>query len=144
MPDHAVPTAERIAEIRARLERAEEASRLGEITIFNRDHLAHWEDVSDLLAALDAQQAQIREQAEALAQRWQPIETAPKDGTVVMLYREMPPWRVRGFGYYWKQSEVLHGWVARGFDEPPGELGLAAPTHWQPLPPAPREDGREE
>lgn len=59
---------------------------------------------------------------------WQPIETAPRDGTVVMLW--WPYWRSRTvIGYYqsiagtWCSNEALS-------DHEP-------PTHWQPLPPPP-------
>lgn len=56
---------------------------------------------------------------------WQPIETAPKDGTVVLLY--WPYWRDRAvLGYfidYW-QSNVA---ISSGPE----------PTHWMPLPAAP-------
>lgn len=59
------------------------------------------------------------------APQWQPVETAPKDGTLVLLW--WPYWRQRAvIGYYatladrWQSSEVL-------YDAEP-------PTHWMPLP----------
>lgn len=64
---------------------------------------------------------------------WQPIETAPKDGTTVLLYRYCEPWDVFGYGA-WEESHSVAGWIAHGFFEPPGNLGLAAPSHWMPLP----------
>lgn len=42
-------------------------------------------------------------------------------------------WRVLGFGR-WEQVGDIGGWISYGFSDPPGNLGLAAPTHWQELP----------
>jgi len=70
---------------------------------------------------------------------WRPIEMAPKDGTYVAVARDMgAPWGwVRGVAYYVECGEIA-GWVPIcGFSEPPGVLGLAQPTHWQPLPAPP-------
>lgn len=71
---------------------------------------------------------------------WQPIETAPKDGTVVYLYRQVGDWKVRGHGY-WEGGGIVSGWITQGFYDPPGNLGLAHPTHWMPLPAPPVLNG---
>lgn len=73
------------------------------------------------------------------ARAWQPIETAPKDGSTVIVGRDMGDFGfVRGYGYFeGKPSSFISGWVSRGFIDPPGELGLANPTHWMPLPTQP-------
>lgn len=70
---------------------------------------------------------------------WQPIETAPRDGTYVLVGRDMgEPWGfVRGTGYYIGEGTRVAGWVCRGINDPPGEFGLGNPTHWCPLPEAP-------
>jgi hypothetical protein len=71
--------------------------------------------------------------------KWQPIETAPKDGTVVRIARDMgSPWGlVTGRGYYVKLMGI-EGWVpTRADSKPPGVLGLGAPTQWMPLPEPP-------
>lgn len=66
---------------------------------------------------------------------WQPIETAPKDGTVVIL---CDGWRnpVAGYwdddadGYPWKFLQKFGAKVElNGFQD--GEYG---PSHWMPLP----------
>ncbi len=59
-------------------------------------------------------------------QQWLPIESAPKDGTEIMLYS------LGDVGVcYWRDDDVMTGWtwgLCKAF-------GL--PTHWQPLPPPP-------
>lgn len=62
---------------------------------------------------------------------WRPISTAPKDGTLVVIGRDMGDFGfVRGVGY-WAAFKGIDGWIATaGFSDPPGVLGLAHPTHW--------------
>jgi len=70
---------------------------------------------------------------------WQPIETAPKDGTEILVYgiatgefggvHEEPE--------TWKVSWLFTNWSLCG-----GEgyaVWVDSPTHWMPLPEAPRE-----
>lgn len=66
-----------------------------------------------------------------MSEEWQDIETAPKDGTDVLLYRT-----------HWSRAvPVVAGWFEDAwytFDhdgEKVPELGGI--THWQPLPPPP-------
>lgn len=70
---------------------------------------------------------------------WQPIETAPKDGTEIWL--GCPGHRAVG---YWGTLGVLPGWISRMGPTPydgdwPIEehLGGNQPTHWQPAPEPP-------
>ena len=83
------------------------------------------------LIAAHREQAE-RQALERAAKGWQPIETAPKDGNVVMLFaREVHATApVRVVGFYHPDN----GWVAMGWTSPPTEL---VPTLWQPLPPFP-------
>lgn len=78
-------------------------------------------------------------------QTWQPIETAPKDGTDVLVM------------YMHIDTQIVHNafWLYDEFDEDPRETGWwsyehsevsriklddwMTPTHWIPLPPAPKE-----
>jgi len=69
--------------------------------------------------------------AESLQPAWQPIETAPKDGTVILGY-------CRGI-------QKVVNWI-KGFDKwtlifsfDPNNDGWYEPTHWQPLPENPKE-----
>ncbi|WP_423156485.1 DUF551 domain-containing protein [Stenotrophomonas maltophilia] len=64
------------------------------------------------------------------APQWQPIETAPKDGTPVLLCCMKPS----------KYSRHEPGFMAVcGYDEGWGAFNRFhfPPTHWQPLPPEP-------
>ena len=70
------------------------------------------------------------------ADEWQPIETAPKDGTLVLLYQPDGQWhserRCRGMRVdtgYWHQPANR---TAAGFWCP-----TIRPTYWMPLPKAP-------
>lgn len=92
-------------------------------------------------AAYRAEQAETALAAERVrGDGWRTIDSAPKDGTPVFVARDMGQiwgW-VRGTAY-WTDARGISGWIARGISDPPGELGLGEPTHWQPLPPPPKE-----
>lgn len=74
---------------------------------------------------------------------WRTIESAPRDGTPVMVY---PDRRVGGHGFTVAKygsghfggmpGEVRHltGWISEGFFMGP------QPTHWMPLPEPPSKD----
>jgi len=79
--------------------------------------------------------------------QWQPIETAPKDGTTVLLW-----WRSEFAGDVvdwwacgeWKVfGDGSKGWIGESFytSEPDfwTRLIAARPTHWMPLPSPPQE-----
>lgn len=69
---------------------------------------------------------------------WQPIETAPKDGTLVLF---ACPKRV-GYSIFVGFMLEGDGFIVRGdtnrFRSFPGEWQYSA-THWMPLPPPPKE-----
>lgn len=66
---------------------------------------------------------------EALEQQWQPIETAPRDGTRIIL-----SWGgVSCVGYYLDNSRSKAPW--QGWEVPSMELWPSGqPTHWMPFP----------
>ena len=67
--------------------------------------------------------------------KWQPIDTAPKDGTDVLVFED--PMMV---GAYWDTDPRDEGgqiWRILGVCE------YLHPTHWMPLPPAPLKKGDE-
>lgn len=84
---------------------------------------------------LDAMMAAHRQDTEACAnaylEQWQPIETAPKDGTRILLG--------------WKGASVMPQAIARwltdgwSIDSPLAGRFVRPPTHWQPLPLPPKE-----
>ena len=83
--------------------------------------------------AKDAIIAAVRAEAlERQVQGWQPIETAPKDGTLVLM------WFGTAYVGMWNGSLKHGAWeinclCCNGIQDRP------EPTHWQPLPPAPVE-----
>lgn len=75
--------------------------------------------------------------------QWQPIETAPKDGTHILIYtvdhpgpvpaRDMPA-RVTAFWYApYGEWHLVMAW---GYEAENQVYGV--PTHWQPLPDPPK------
>lgn len=80
------------------------------------------------------------------AAEWRPIETAPKDGTVIDLwvgdhrrtscFWGLPHHCCGEMGSYCDSEwhDLVDGWVD-DMNEPLGEF--ASPTHWMPLPPTP-------
>ena len=79
---------------------------------------------------------------------WQPIETAPKDGTAVLIYRKIEAKHAdAGFVQGPRPGQVLCIWealwcepdFAAGYWADPGDMDevMTDPTHWMPLPPPP-------
>lgn len=67
---------------------------------------------------------------------WQPISTAPRDGTNVLLWADGEYFLV---GHWSGQNEF---WVCPGAVSCVWNDGQHGPTHWLPIPPPPTE--REE
>jgi hypothetical protein len=65
---------------------------------------------------------------------WQPIATAPKDGTMVMIYDQGDPTPIAVA--YWTTSVWVDGgaWVQ---EEHRSDTYTFNPTHWMPLPTPP-------
>lgn len=83
--------------------------------------------MSDKAARAEDWQNGYERGLEAAAPEWQPIETAPKDGTRVLVVEE---------GEYhvaWFVDAPGAGWVHAADDY----NIVMEPTHWQPLPPYP-------
>lgn len=84
------------------------------------------DDVNDLTLAYRAARAKIAE-LEAATQ-WQPIATAPKDGTMIVLLAENTAVNVGSYS-----ADSYNQWRWRRVNG-----GRIAPTHWQPLPQPPQ------
>lgn len=74
---------------------------------------------------------------------WQPIETAPKDGTEVILF--YPGMKVQFRIGGWLVSETIHNgktiskheqWTSDSFFS--SKESAYCPTHWMPLPESPK------
>ncbi len=74
----------------------------------------------------------------AAAEQWQPIETAPKDGTSILVVDHGGTVREAGWWDRWYGDTSNPGWMIANCDE---EYGIyVAATHWMPLPPPPGGD----
>ena len=79
---------------------------------------------------------------------WQPIETAPRDGDPVMIWK--PDERMVGeymMAAYWVEDHLgggAAGWIPvggfhiQGYHSSVTDTPQGYPTHWQPLPAPPR------
>lgn len=64
---------------------------------------------------------------------WQPIDTAPRDYTEILVYDPEHECFVAWYEYH------RHEWRWS-----PHDAGWCNPTHWMPLPPPPTEKARSE
>ena len=110
--------------------------------LLSQDHVYRWANELDaILRSLPDEPA---------SEGWQSIATAPKDGTVVLLW-----WRdeyggetvdVMACGCWREYGDGSRGWMGESFyaTEPAFWTRLLGeqPTHWMPLPPAPRQEGQ--
>jgi hypothetical protein len=91
-------------------------------------------ETSDLIDDLIRERDELRDAA-----RWQPIETAPKDGTSVLI--SSTNWRTTWRGYYRAQGfapeQEIDNWGEGWTRENYSDIGLI-PTHWMPLPEPPK------
>lgn len=86
-----------------------------------------------------------REAAVTEAVEWKPIETAPQDGTTVLLWG--PHMRMGMSTWFWAEEDGIGGWRQDDGKHEDRPLRGPYPTHWKPLPdpPAqPPEGGQEE
>jgi hypothetical protein len=58
---------------------------------------------------------------------WQPIETAPRDGTIFLAFGRLVGIRMVTWRNHWNQWQVV-----------PGYHQAKWPTHWMPLPEMPQ------
>lgn len=77
----------------------------------------------------------MRDTAEGNGMTWQPIETAPRDGTPILCFN--PVMGVYNTAYQAHQTNEGDCFPC-GFSGRPGTW-YCAPTHWMPLPEGPSE-----
>ena len=84
--------------------------------------------------------------------QWQPIETAPRDGTRIILAKIIPADEDREAGVWWvcggrwQTEHILSGTggkIRRQAQWTDGVDNLGEPTHWMPLPEPPTEEMAE-
>ena len=80
------------------------------------------------LLAMAEENARLREALRPL--EWQPIETAPKDGTAILIYHQNAYAQAVA-------APVIDGWFL------PRGGPVKNPTHWQPLPTPPANQEAE-
>ena len=124
-------------------EQIKEARRLAKIVdhaanvlVVSQDYArsADCRDAAALLRTL-ADQGERDAKDAARQSEWQPIETAPKDGTPIIAYRPTKPPHVEGM--YWAGPGGEGGaWYWHYDGDGPTST---PPTHWMPLPTPPKE-----
>lgn len=92
---------------------------------------AKYNDGSELYEDASVETAWAAWQA-ATASQWQPIETAPKNGTSILAYTAEGQCEVSWDHGYWMQSPCYSTYDGCG-----SAVLLCDPTHWMPLPPEP-------
>lgn len=63
---------------------------------------------------------------------WQPIATAPRDGTMILAWTPQGGVVHDGFMWLMRWDGIKGAWT-------PWALSVDPPTHWQPLPPPPSD-----
>lgn len=104
--------------------------------------------IATLTEQLEAARRDAKEAEACLVEGWQPIETAPKDGTEIILGWDIASvWIVRSG--WWEDGfdmieggydEECEGWWSYRHSVTQEKLdGYDNPTHWMPLPKPPKE-----
>ncbi len=68
---------------------------------------------------------------------WRPIESAPRDGTVILLGNEYGTWYGRYYPVYPSGYKPENPWFSLMINHCHMDRATITPTHWQPRPPAP-------
>jgi hypothetical protein len=89
-------------------------------------------DAAELINRLSVERAELMA---ALKAKWQPIETAPKDGTEVLIYGLA--WEDAQRGNYYAVAAFLDGAWRDSPEDVDDGWEMNSPTHWMPLPTPP-------
>ena len=89
------------------------------------------EAVPDDLSALRAHDTEL-----LAPYQWQPIETAPKDGTAILISNGKGAWVAKYKDVYQSGFKPNNPWLSLMLnkDHIPKRLQFGGPTHWMPLP----------
>lgn len=96
--------------------------------------------IADMMEMMERLTYHLRDVAAQLPDdaQWKPIETAPKDGTIIDLWDDM--YKCRVTGARWAHHRCENGkpigeksWGRNSIDGP----FVGIPTHWMPLPKPP-------
>ena len=93
------------------------------------------------LTAARAELAALR--AEQDKPQWLPIESAPRDGTVIQLGNEHGAWFGHWKPVYQSGFKPKNPWFSLMLNHEHMGRVITIPTHWMPLPAAPPRDLRE-
>ena len=110
----------------------EEASNYFKNRVTNGEDKAYWANVYNSESCKKVIDILVEDE-------WQPIETAPKDGTLILTaetYRNY--WNIEICHYNESQNYGKGGWMASEYDSEVPKL-----THWMPLPEHPKNYGEE-
>ena len=77
--------------------------------------------------------SEVRPHSYTAKDGWQPIDTAPKDGTHILLYRSNEHCSISEA--FWRQDvfKIAYEWGGHGWSYPKEDQ----PTHWMPMPSSP-------
>lgn len=80
---------------------------------------------------------------QASKQEWQPIETAPRDGTAILVTNGKGVWIAKHKAVYQSGYVPDNAWfcLMLNRDYIPARFRRGYPTHWMPLPAAPSQEG---
>ncbi len=105
--------------------------------VLNRN--PHKETLDKANAALCGLKDAILAGVGAAPEGWMPIETAPKDGTYILLGSADGSWIARNYPVYQSGYRPDNPWQSMMLNhEHMGRYPKAKPTHWMPLPAAPK------
>lgn len=136
--DHAATSLDRYNEANAALQHMAACQPYLKEGEYPEECIERWrKDCNALMTVLAQRTKELEEARAARPSPWQPIETAPKDGTVVWLWNPNQPSVTRYARFC--DGKLPRGLAWRTVDK--GCVLTYAPTHWQPWPAPPAQDG---